>query len=72
MRSPQVWPWWRVARIGSTWVENPRGQGPWPVPEVEEIARVAPVIRELSKRLPATVRVSVDTYKAATGACGPG
>jgi dihydropteroate synthase len=40
--------------------------GSVPVPEVEEIARVAPVIRELSKRLPATVRVSVDTYKAAT------
>jgi len=26
--SPQVWPWWRVARIGSTWAENPPGQGP--------------------------------------------
>ncbi len=37
-----------------------------PVPEAEEIARVAPVIRALSARLAATVRVSVDTYKAAT------
>jgi dihydropteroate synthase len=36
------------------------------VPETEEIARVVPVIRELTARLPATVRVSVDTYKAAT------
>jgi dihydropteroate synthase len=40
--------------------------GAVPVSEAEEIARVAPVIRELSKRLPATVRVSVDTYKAGT------
>ena len=40
--------------------------GAVPVSEAEEIARVAPVIRELSKRLAATVRVSVDTYKAGT------
>jgi dihydropteroate synthase len=40
--------------------------GSVPVPEAEEIARVVPVIRELSKQLAATVRVSVDTYKAAT------
>jgi dihydropteroate synthase len=36
------------------------------VPEDEEIARVQPVIRELSARLPGNIRVSVDTYKAAT------
>jgi len=40
--------------------------GAVPVPEAEEIARVVPVIRGLSKRLAVTVRVSVDTYKAAT------
>jgi len=54
---------------GADWLDvggDPTRPGSVPVPEVEEIARVAPVIRELSKRLPATVRVSVDTYKAAT------
>ena len=40
--------------------------GSVPVPEAEEIARVAPVIRELSARLAGRVRLSVDTYKAGT------
>ena len=40
--------------------------GAVPVSEAEEIARVAPVIRELSARLEGRARVSIDTYKAAT------
>ena len=40
--------------------------GSVPVPEAEEIARVMPVIRELSARLSGGVRLSVDTYKAGT------
>jgi dihydropteroate synthase len=40
--------------------------GSVPVPEAEEIARVVPVLRALTSRLGTTVRVSVDTYKAAT------
>jgi dihydropteroate synthase len=40
--------------------------GSLPVPEAEEIARVVPVIRELSARLAGRVRLSVDTYKAGT------
>jgi dihydropteroate synthase len=40
--------------------------GSVPVSEAEEIARVVPVISELSKHLTGTVRISVDTYKAAT------
>jgi dihydropteroate synthase len=40
--------------------------GSLPVSQAEEIARVAPVIRELSARLAGTIRLSVDTYKAAT------
>jgi dihydropteroate synthase len=54
---------------GADWIDvggESTRPGAVPVPEVEEIARVVPVIRGLSKHLPATVRVSVDTYRAAT------
>jgi len=54
---------------GADWIDvggESTRPGSAPVSEAEEIARVAPVIRELSVRLPATIRVSVDTYKAAT------
>jgi dihydropteroate synthase len=36
------------------------------VPEVEEKARVLPVIEGLRARLPAGVRISIDTYKSGT------
>ena len=54
---------------GADWVDvggESTRPGSVPVPEAEEIARVAPVIRELAARLAGRARVSVDTYKAAT------
>jgi dihydropteroate synthase len=54
---------------GADWVDvggESTRPGAVPVSEAEEIARVAPVIRELSARLEGRARVSIDTYKAAT------
>jgi dihydropteroate synthase len=54
---------------GADWIDvggESTRPGSVPVPEAEEIARVAPVIRGLAKHLTGTVRISVDTYKAAT------
>jgi dihydropteroate synthase len=54
---------------GADWIDvggESTRPGSQPVSEAEEIARVVPVIRGLSKHLTGTVRISVDTYKAAT------
>ena len=54
---------------GADWIDvggESTRPGSVSVPEAEEIARVVPVIRELAKHLTGTVRISVDTYKAAT------
>jgi dihydropteroate synthase len=54
---------------GADWIDvggESTRPGSQPVSETEEIARVVPVIRGLSKHLTGTVRISVDTYKAAT------
>jgi dihydropteroate synthase len=54
---------------GTDWIDvggESTRPGSVPVPKAEEIARVVPVLRELSRRLPATVRLSIDTYKSAT------
>ena len=44
--------------------ESTRPNNPGPVPEAEEIARVAPVVREVRRRRPDAI-VSVDTVKGA-------
>jgi len=58
-----------MVQEGADWLDvggESTRPGSAPVPEAEEIARVAPVIRELAARLGGQVRLSVDTYKAAT------
>lgn len=58
-----------MAGEGADWIDvggestRPRAE---PVPEALERQRVVPVIEGLRQRLPATVRISIDTYKAGT------
>jgi dihydropteroate synthase len=54
---------------GADWVDiggESTRPGAVPVPAEQEIARVVPVIRQLSSRLQGRARISVDTYKAST------
>lgn len=54
---------------GADWVDvggESTRPGAVPVPQDEEIARVLPVIRELSARLGGRARISIDTTKAST------
>ncbi|HVT08513.1 MAG TPA: dihydropteroate synthase [Polyangia bacterium] len=59
----------RMVEQGADWIDvggESTRPGSVPVPEDEEIARVVPVIDGLRARLPERVRISIDTYKAAT------
>lgn len=60
-----------MAAEGAHWIdvggESTRA-GAKPVPAQEEMARVLPAIARLREQLPATVAISIDTYKAATAA----
>jgi dihydropteroate synthase len=59
----------RMAEEGANWVDvggESTRPGAVPVSEAEERARVIPVIEGLRGRLPPSVRISVDTYKAGT------
>jgi len=59
----------RMAEEGADWIDvggESTRPGSVPVPEEEERARVVPVIERLRARLPAGVRISIDTYKALT------
>ncbi len=54
---------------GADWIDvggESTRPGAVPVPADEEVARVLPVIRELSARLAGRARISIDTYKAET------
>ena len=58
-----------MADAGASWIDvggESTRPGAAPVPAGEEQARVIPVIEALRRRLPPSVRVSIDTYKAAT------
>ncbi len=59
----------RMAEEGADWIDvggESTRPGSVPVPEDEEQRRVVPVIAGLRARLPARVRISVDTYKSGT------
>jgi dihydropteroate synthase len=59
----------RMAEAGADWIDvggESTRPGSVPVPEGEEKRRVLPVVEGLKARLPATTRVSIDTYKAGT------
>jgi dihydropteroate synthase len=59
----------KMAAEGAAWIDvggESTRPGAVPVPEGEEKARVVPVIEGLRKKLPAGVRVSIDTYKSGT------
>ena len=59
----------KMAEEGAAWVDvggESTRPGAVPVAEDEEKARVLPVIEGLKKRLPAGVRISIDTYKSGT------
>ncbi len=59
----------RMAGEGADWIDvggESTRPGAKPVSEAEEQARVVPVIAGLQARLPASVRISIDTYKAGT------
>jgi dihydropteroate synthase len=59
----------RMADEGADWIDvggESTRPGSAPVPEDEERRRVLPVIEELRARLPARVRLSIDTYKSGT------
>ena len=54
---------------GADWIDvggESTRPGSVPVPADEEMARVLPVIRDLSARLAGRARISIDTYKAST------
>jgi dihydropteroate synthase len=56
---------------GADWIDvggESTRPGAEPVPEDEEIRRVAPVIAKLAARAGGEVRISIDTYKAGTAA----
>lgn len=58
-----------MAAEGADWIDvggESTRPGAEPVPEEIERARVVPVIEGLRRRLPAGVRISIDTYKAGT------
>jgi dihydropteroate synthase len=60
-----------MAAEGAAWIDvggESTRPGSAPVSEDEEQARVLPVLRALSGRIPPGVRLSIDTYKAATAA----
>lgn len=60
-----------MAEEGANWIDV-GGESTRPnavvVPEAEERARVLPVIERLRQRVPPSVRISIDTYKAGTAA----
>jgi dihydropteroate synthase len=59
----------KMAEEGAGWIDvggESTRPGSTPVPEEEEKARVVPVIEGLRARLPAGVRISIDSYKAGT------
>jgi dihydropteroate synthase len=59
----------KMADAGASWIDvggESTRPGAAPVPEAEEQARVIPVIEALRRRLPPSVRLSIDTYKAGT------
>jgi dihydropteroate synthase len=58
-----------MAEAGADWIDvggESTRPGAEAVPEEIEIGRVVPVVEGLRRRLPAGVRISVDTYKAGT------
>ena len=60
-----------MAGQGAHWIDvggESTRPGAEPVPEEEEIRRVAPVIAKLAGRLGGETRISIDTYKAGTAA----
>ncbi len=59
----------RMSEEGADWIDvggESTRPGSTPVPEDEEQGRVLPVIEGLRARLPARVRISIDTYKSGT------
>jgi dihydropteroate synthase len=59
----------KMAEEGAHWLDvggESTRPGATPVPEDEEKARVVPVIEGLKERLPAGLRISIDTYKSGT------
>src|SRR5512145_521873 len=59
----------RMVEAGATWIDiggESTRPGATPVPEVEEQARVVPVIAALAVRLKGRARISIDTYKSST------
>jgi len=59
----------RMAEEGANWIDvggESTRPGAAPVPESEEERRVLPVIEGMRRRLPPSVRISIDTYKAGT------
>ena len=59
----------RMAEEGANWIDvggESTRPGAAPVSEAEEKARVLPVIDGLRRAMPPSVRISIDTYKAAT------
>jgi dihydropteroate synthase len=59
----------KMADEGAAWIDvggESTRPGSVPVPEDDEKARVLPVIEGLKTRLPANVRISIDTYKSGT------
>jgi dihydropteroate synthase len=58
-----------MAGQGAHWIDvggESTRPGAAPVPEAEEIRRVAPVIAALAEQLGGRARISIDTYKAGT------
>jgi dihydropteroate synthase len=59
----------RMGDEGANWIDvggESTRPGAAPVSEADERARVLPVIEGLRRRLPPSVRISIDTYKAGT------
>ena len=59
----------RMADAGANWIDvggESTRPGAAVVPESDERGRVIPVIEGLRRRLPPSVRISIDTYKAGT------
>ena len=59
----------KMAADGAAWLDvggESTRPGATPVSEEDEKARVLPVIEGLRRRLPANVRISIDTYKSGT------
>jgi dihydropteroate synthase len=59
----------KMAEDGAAWIDvggESTRPGATVVPEDEEKGRVLPVVEGLAARLPAGVRISIDTYKAGT------